>query len=56
METKLHTCTQKLCPSNQIFINHDSNITRVPLLGKWPTEEKYKYSKPCNLGLEETLC
>jgi hypothetical protein len=55
METKLHT-TQKFYLSNQISLDNDSKLTRAPLLGKWPIEEKYKYSKPDNSGPEETLC
>jgi hypothetical protein len=46
-----HIKHRKFCPSNQLFINNESKLTRAPLLGKWPTEEKYKYNKP-----GKTLC
>jgi hypothetical protein len=30
-----------------------SNLTRVPLLGKWPIEENTNYKKPGKLVLEK---
>jgi hypothetical protein len=46
----------EIMPFKSVFsLNNDSTLTRAPLLGKWPIEEKYKYNKLGNFALEETL-
>jgi hypothetical protein len=56
IETKLHTTHRNFALQIRFSLNNDSKLTRASLLGKWPTEEKYKLQKPCNSIPEETLC
>jgi hypothetical protein len=55
METKLHTTHRNFSLQISLSLDNDSKLTRAPLLGKWPTKEKYKYSEPTNSNPEKTL-